>query len=268
MEWADPALRDAFVAAIDTRVRELLGAGAPRWGTVVSIDHGAGTCVVDLPAAGERVARMNMVRPTAAGQEVLLGGSDRDRYVIDVKAGQGLVIGGLQPGDVFASARSPVSGIEALLAGQTITGAQTTYPVCWGNVPSGWRSGSDLVLPDASGRVLVGRDDMGGSDAGRTSIANTIGATGGSRTVTLDQGNLPAVNFNVSDPGHTHGVGSGSNVADTGSARQEPGSSGTATSGSATTGITVSSGGSGIPVAVEQPGMVLNVIIFLGVPVT
>jgi microcystin-dependent protein len=48
--------------------------------------------------------------------------------------------------------------------------------------------------------VLVGLDNMGGTDAGRLSTANTLGTTGGSETVTLDSNNLPA---------HVHGVNHG-----------------------------------------------------------
>lgn len=43
-------------------------------------------------------------------------------------------------------------------------------------------------LPDLRGRVAVGKDDMGGSAAGRVTGAATQGATGGAETVTHNHG--------------------------------------------------------------------------------
>ena len=36
----------------------------------------------------------------------------------------------------------------AELNGQTLVGAETLYPALWANSPAGWKSGSDLTLPD------------------------------------------------------------------------------------------------------------------------
>lgn len=79
-------------------------------------------------------------------------------------------------------------------------------------------SSTTFNLPDLRGRVVAGRDNMGGSAANRltsTSIspnANTLGATGGSQTVTLAEANIPrhahsiAHSHTASDAGHTHGM--------------------------------------------------------------
>lgn len=58
-------------------------------------------------------------------------------------------------------------------------------------------SGDDPLLPDLRGRVPVGLDNMGGSDAGRLAGSNTLGGSGGVETVTLTaaQSGLPS---------HTH----------------------------------------------------------------
>jgi microcystin-dependent protein len=53
-------------------------------------------------------------------------------------------------------------------------------------------------VPDLRGRMLVGKDDMGGSAAGRVTTAGggldgaTLGATGGAQNTTLITANLPA----------------------------------------------------------------------------
>jgi microcystin-dependent protein len=47
-------------------------------------------------------------------------------------------------------------------------------------------------LPDLRGRVPVGLDNLGGSDAGRLAAANTLGGTGGTETHTLVIGEIPA----------------------------------------------------------------------------
>ena len=59
-------------------------------------------------------------------------------------------------------------------------------------------SGSLFALPDLRGRVPVGLDNMGGTDAGRLTVANTLGDSGGVQTVTLDGTQIPS---------HVHGVG-------------------------------------------------------------
>jgi microcystin-dependent protein len=49
-------------------------------------------------------------------------------------------------------------------------------------------------LPDLRGRGIAGADNMGGTGSGRLSLANTLGTTGGSETVTLTaaQSGVPA----------------------------------------------------------------------------
>ncbi len=64
--------------------------------------------------------------------------------------------------------------------------------------------GAQFQLPDGRGRMLAGRDDMGGTPAGRITsagsgcVGTTLGAGGcGTENVTISQGNLPSVNFTV-----------------------------------------------------------------------
>lgn len=60
-------------------------------------------------------------------------------------------------------------------------------------------------VPDLRGRALISLDNMGNTDAGRLSVSNTLGGTGGAQTHTLSTGNLPAHAHTLGS--HTHGVG-------------------------------------------------------------
>lgn len=82
--------------------------------------------------------------------------------------------------------------------GQAVS--RTTYSVLFGitSTTFGVGDGSTTFnLPDIRGRVIAGKDDMGGSSANRLTNADdglngdTLGATGGGETQTLVTGNLP-----------------------------------------------------------------------------
>jgi microcystin-dependent protein len=135
-------------------------------------------------------------------------------------------------------------------------------------------------VPDLRGRVVAGKDDMGGSSANRLTNqsgglnGDTLGATGGSETVTIAQANLPniAPTFAGDVVGnHTHSVpndsptGSG-NLAqggDLGSpAKNSGGSGGHTPSG------TISSINGGVAqtaMNIVQPTIVANKILYVGV---
>lgn len=148
-------------------------------------------------------------------------------------------------------------------------------------------------LPDLRGRTVSGQDDMGGVSANRlTGITNGIdgdvlGGVGGSEGHTLTQTQMPNYNLPISDPGHGHGVndpghnhglyqdlvstsGSGSQRAYTGGGAGQqfkwsvpniaPATTNISIFGNGT-GITVPSGGSGVPHNNVQPTMILNKII-------
>jgi microcystin-dependent protein len=80
--------------------------------------------------------------------------------------------------------------------------------------PNGMVDATHFNTPDYRGRGRVGRDDMGGSVAGRVTVAGTgtlgtrLAATGGAETVTLTQATLPSVTLATSiasgQGSHTH----------------------------------------------------------------
>ena len=96
----------------------------------------------------------------------------------------------------------------------------------------------------------------------RMPYGTTIGATGGSATTTISQANIPNYNLTVTDPGHFHTGGMCNNPAG-GSIPTSGDRSPTETyqTNTATTGITVSSGGSGTAMNTISPYLGINFII-------
>lgn len=64
--------------------------------------------------------------------------------------------------------------------------------------------GGNFRIPDRRGNFGLGRDNMGGSAAGRVNYANILGTAGGVESVALGVLNLPAHTHTVADPGHGH----------------------------------------------------------------
>jgi len=89
----------------------------------------------------------------------------------------------------FSMSTAPV-GFE-LAYGQTLTSSQL--------YPDYFAAAASLVVVDRRGRVGVGRDDMGGSAAGRVTSAGSgitgtsLAAAGGSQNVTLTATNIPEI---------------------------------------------------------------------------
>lgn len=93
-----------------------------------------------------------------------------------------------EPGDVKPTMRSTASTGWLMLNGQAIANADTAYPDLWNVVPTAWKSGTTLNLPDATDRVLMG--------------GGTLGAVGGANTRTLTIAQLPG--HTHTQPTHTH----------------------------------------------------------------
>ena len=151
-------------------------------------------------------------------------------------------------------------------AGQAVS--RSTYSALFTAISTTHGAGDGATtfnVPDRRGRIGLPLDNMGGSDAGRLSMANTLGGVGGSNVIAV--GNLPAsgVSFtptgsvsitsvtgtvNISDPTHAHNtsntalVTGGTNAYNNAGAGSFDTANMTATA--ASTGITASfSGGAG-----------------------
>lgn len=165
--------------------------------------------------------------------------------------------------------------------------SRTTYVSLFNVIGTTWGIGDGSTtfnLPDLRGRVMIGKDDMGGSAANRVTngvsgiTGNTLGAAGGDQnsqahTHTL---NDPTHTHTLTDPGHDHeeqigqgGSGAFNSWSITGTAALA--NLGITTSVS-TTGITITAAATGVTIdsygAGESqnmpPGAIVNWIIFLG----
>lgn len=148
----------------------------------------------------------------------------------------------------YAGANAPAGWL--LMYGQAIS--RVTYKALFDAIGVTFGAGDGVNtfnVPDARGRALFGKDNMGGSAANRITSGGggldgvTLGAVGGSETKTLTAEQIPS---------HSHTVsgfaGSGTAIATGGTTPKQ----GTAT----TTGA-----GSGGAHSVIPPGLVINYII-------
>lgn len=186
-------------------------------------------------------------------------------------------------------AAGSVPSWAALPAGQAISrstfSALFTLANTTGLTVYGSGDGStSFNVPDYRGRFGVGKDDMGGTAAGRITAAisgvagTTLGAVFGSEGITLTTAQLPAHNHGItgtpglSDPGHAHNIaGYGGGSGGLNGITFNGGTAVNQTSGvvfTATTGISVSAGslgtsnaGSGSVHQNTQPSIVVNKII-------
>lgn len=181
----------------------------------------------------------------------------------------------------FAGSTAPSGWL--LCYGQNVS--RTAYAELFNVISTTYGSGDGTTtfgLPDLRGRAVFGKDDMGGSAAGRLTSTTmtpdgiTLGATGGAQTQSVLQANLPNISFTVSgitlnDPGHLHTYNGPSASQASGPGAVSAGSSALSTT-SATTGITISSqgsaasGGSGTALITMPPAFIMNKIIFAGTP--
>lgn len=273
-------------------------------GSLITADTTAGQFTITLPALsgienGFRVS-FQVIAGTAgliidgAGAEeingqaniVLARGHDRVELVSTgstwlSSAADSSPIGMLAP---YAGTATPPGWLFAY--GQAVS--RTTYAGLFARLSTTYGAGDGSTtfnLPDLRGRLVAGKDDMGGAAASRLTTAGggvdgaTLGSTGGAETHTLTSAQMPvhthtanAHNHAITDPGHTHTIDDmGTNSASTGTGAngntQRYGNTQDSTN-SATTGITVdnatvtiNNAGSGNAHPNVQPTIVLNYII-------
>jgi len=120
---------------------------------------------------------------------------------------------------------APAGAIEAYAGSTAPTGwllsfgqavSRTTYANLFAVISTTYGSGDGSTtfnLPDMRGRAVAGVDNMGGTDAGRLSISNTLGTTTGTETITLTSAEMPSHTHTqnihghaFSDPGFIPGV--------------------------------------------------------------
>jgi microcystin-dependent protein len=194
--------------------------------------------------------------------------------------------GGLPIGCVLDYAGGTVPALFLLCYGQNVS--RTTYATLFAKIGTTYGSGDGVTtfgLPDLRGRLLFGRDDMGGVAAARLTTAfygadpAVLGNGGGAQSRTLITANLPAYtpsgSVGITDPGHVHSVGGGS-IIGTGSNGVQSGGSFTGATSTATlsivsntTGITASftgsaQGGASTAFSDINPALIMNKIIYAG----
>lgn len=110
--------------------------------------------------------------------------------------------GGVPTGTIMPFAGSTVPAGWALCNGAAIN--RTAFASLYATIGLTYGSGdgsTSFNIPDLRGRTVFGLDNMGGTAAGRLTVAggisanNTLGASGGVQTLSLSVANLPA---------HTH----------------------------------------------------------------
>jgi microcystin-dependent protein len=160
----------------------------------------------------------------------------------------------------FAGSSAPTGYL--LAQGQAVS--RSTYSDLFSAIGTTYGSGdgsSTFNLPDLRGRVVAGKDDMGGSSANRLTDqtgglnGDTLGDTGGSETHTLTEAQLAA---------HTHGAGSYTALFPgdgTQSTAGGTGNRGTQGGSNLTVSGTSGSTGSGSAHNNVQPTIILNYII-------
>lgn len=183
----------------------------------------------------------------------------------------------------FAGAGAPTGWL--LCYGQAVS--RTTYAALFSALGTAWGAGDGSTtfnLPDLRGRVLAGKDDMGGTSANRLTNqtggldGDTLGATGGSETHTLTEGQLASHTHSFSATtssggahvheinftGHTsHNTDGGGNIASGSNSAESITAFDTQSSGAHTHTVSGTSGsaGSGSAHNNVQPTAVVNFII-------
>jgi hypothetical protein len=168
----------------------------PSWGSVTSAMITDGTIVNADVSASAAIAysKLNLANSIVTGDIV-----DGTIALADLAtAVQNLMV----PAGTVALSIAAAAPTGWLFHNQTSVGAQTAFPALWAVAPASWKSGANLVIPNLADRALM--------QAGTTAL----GATGGSQSLTIAAGNLPAhahgpgtlapSPHSVSDPTHVH----------------------------------------------------------------
>jgi microcystin-dependent protein len=102
----------------------------------------------------------------------------------------------------YAGSTAPTGWL--LSFGQAVS--RTTYANLFAVISTTYGVGDGSTtfnLPDLRGRAIAGVDNMGGTDAGRLSISNTLGTTTGAETHTLSSAEMPSHTHTQNSHNHT-----------------------------------------------------------------
>lgn len=176
----------------------------------------------------------------------------------------------------WAGATAPSGWL--LCYGQSLL--RTSYAALFAAIGTAYGAvdGTHFSLPDMRGRVPAGKDDMGGSAAGRLTSTTmtpdgvTLAAVGGAQTHTLTIAELAEHDHAITDTGHVHNEqyspaagGSVPGIQRTAGNNTTETAASSADTASATTGITIADAGSDAAHNNVQPTIITNYIIFAGV---
>lgn len=230
VEWLTPALSDMMMAAIGEAQE-----GAPKIamssGTVLSVTVNDGTttggsATLDMDgdeAGGEIIAQIIGETPLPDDRVMVMFVPPSSAFVVGMVGG-----GGMPAGVLVATVRNITSTTASASAtapdrgyfwpyGQVIkqNKAPNLNRVLGTRFNTGGEATDEVRLPDARGRMLIGMDNMGGSDAGRHSLTNTVGTVGGAETHTLSTSNMPNHAHTFTPTGSISGISaSGSTSTD------------------------------------------------------
>jgi microcystin-dependent protein len=189
-----------------------------------STNTGSATLNVNSIGAKAVVKATGTGAEALGGYEIQSGGIYTVRYNTSLNGGAGAwmlinpTTSGVEPGMVFDYAGSTAPSGYLLCYGQEVS--RSTYAALFAAISTNYGVGDGSTtfnLPDARGRVVAGKDDMGGTSSNRLTDqsgglnGDTLGATGGAETHTLTSGQLAAHTHTVtvtgstsSDGAHTH----------------------------------------------------------------
>lgn len=259
----------ATVVNVGTTENAILDFGIPRGATGTS-GSGTGDVVAannlsDLASASTAFSNIKQTATESATGVAELATTIEAATLTDTSrivtpAGVKSILDAMFMGKVFDYTGTTAPSLHVLAYGQAIS--RTTYSTYFALVGTTYGSGDGSTtfnVPDLRGRVVAGKDDMGGSSADRLTNqsgglnGDTLGATGGSETHTLTEAQLAA---------HTHDITLTRYYGANSASNRKGWDTGDRSAGSGTN--TSESAGGGQAHNNIQPTIILNKIIYVG----
>lgn len=209
-------LRPIFAEVVRAAVEEAIAAVPTptlRPGTVTTVNMATKTATVSLDEGtdGSEAVNAQIVSemPVPNDRVMVMFVPPNAAFVVGIIGGSGLPAGTVVP--YFGRITSDAGGTNDTAPprgflwahGQDYDGAR--YPALWAAIGTTFGTGSATGsgrVPDMRGRMPIGLDNMGGSDAGRISLANVVGTVGGAESHSLSTSNMPSHAHTMNN--HTH----------------------------------------------------------------